>query len=352
MRVLMFGAGTSPFIHRQIQLLREQCVDVDIFWLPSNRLWKEGYRRLPFLSRLPLVMSQLKRADLYHFQWPTALIQYDHLRRLVPRPTVLSIRGRQITIRPHMHGSEEYVRQLRVVLPSCDGYHSVSEAIELDAERLGLVRSRSRVIYTPIDTELFTPASGLSERAAIEIVMVGALIWRKGYEFALMAIKHLIDAGYPVSLTIVGDGEHQECVEFTIHDLDLDKHVTLAGRRSQGEIVGLLQNADIFLHTALSEGIANSVIEAMACGLPVVCTNLAGMSEAIQDGVEGFLVLPRDPAAIAGAIKTLVSSPELRSKMGKQARQRVERQFTMALHGQGLLDLYTFATSCFQTVHR
>lgn len=340
MRVLMFGVGTSSFIHRQIQALREQHIDVDNFRLPENRFWRAGYRQLPFLSRLPLVVSQLKSADLYHFQWPSTLIQYGHLRSIVPRPTVLSIRGRQITIRPYMQDAGGYVQQLVPALASCDGYHCVSGAIEREAEQFGLVRNQSRVIYTPIDTGFFTPKPKSYERESIEILMVGGLIWRKGYEYALVALKTLVDAGYPVSLTIVGDGEHLECIEFTVHDLGLEQCVNLAGKCSPSEVVRLLQDADLFLHTALSEGIANSVVEAMACGLPVVCTNLAGMREAIEDGVEGLLVPSRDSHAIAIAVKSLLDSPELRNKMGEAARQRVERQFTITQHAQSLISLY------------
>jgi glycosyltransferase involved in cell wall biosynthesis len=90
----------------------------------------------------------------------------------------------------------------------------------------------------------------------------------------------------------------------------------------------------------LSEGISNAVVEAMACGIPVVTTDCGGMSEAVSDGVEGLVVPIRDPLAMADAIERLYIDSELRARMGAAGRTRVERDFVFTVQAEKFLDLY------------
>jgi glycosyltransferase involved in cell wall biosynthesis len=116
---------------------------------------------------------------------------------------------------------------------------------------------------------------------------------------------------------------------FTINDLGLTDIVTWGGRLRPDEVVARLQQSDIFLLSSLSEGISNAVLEAMACGLPVVTTNVGGMAEAIADGIEGLLVPPRDPVAMADALAYLWARPEVRRQMGQAGRERVLADFDL-----------------------
>ena len=119
--------------------------------------------------------------------------------------------------------------------------------------------------------------------------------WLKGHEYALQAIRHLIDSGVPVRLEIAGGDPHgsvgeassRERLEHTIHDLGLERHVRLLGRVSSREVRDALGRADVLLHTSLSEGIPTVVLEAMACALPVVVSDCGGVREAVTDGDRG-----------------------------------------------------------------
>src|SRR5207253_2830006 len=95
------------------------------------------------------------------------------------------------------------------------------------------------------------------------------------------------------------------------------------------EVSRRLQASDVFLHPAVTEGIPNAVVEAMACAVPVVATRCGGVPEAVTDGVEGFVVPPRDPEALTQALVRLAQDPALRRRMGDAGRARVLPELTV-----------------------
>ena len=159
--------------------------------------------------------------------------------------------------------------------------------------------------------------------------MVGSLIWRKGYEYSLLALRKCIDQGIPIHLTICGDGRERERVLFAIEDLGLQRNVRLLGRQTPARIRDLLRASDVFLLSSLSEGVSNAALEAMACGTPVVSTDCGGMPEAITSGQEGWIVPMRDPKAIVAALTEAWHDPARRQAMGAAARERVLTQFDL-----------------------
>jgi glycosyltransferase involved in cell wall biosynthesis len=178
--------------------------------------------------------------------------------------------------------------------------------------------------------------------------MVGRLRWEKGYEYALGAVRRLLDDGARIHLELVGDlppGATMTCDErarimHTVADLRLEDHVTLHGAEAPERISQRLASSDVLLHASVAEGIPNVVLEAMACGIPVVATDVGGVSEAVTDGVEGFLVTPRDPARLAEALLRLAGDHSLRARMGAAGRKRIETAFTLDAQLDDFLALY------------
>jgi colanic acid/amylovoran biosynthesis glycosyltransferase len=101
----------------------------------------------------------------------------------------------------------------------------------------------------------------------------------------------------------------------------------------------------VLLHASLAEGIPNVVLEAMACARPVIVTDSGGTREAVRDGVEGFVVPPRDTNGLVGALRKLWGDPELRRRMGSAGRARVEARFTLARQADLFIDFYSRVTS-------
>lgn len=289
---------------------------------PIERL----YRWLPFAGR---------DWDVLYFPWNATAVAY--LPLMDGRPTVISCRGTQINVSPHNPRRTALRDGLPITFARAAAVHCVSEAIRDEATRYGLDPAKATIIRPAVDPDVFRPADERSRPAdaprasseRLRIVSTGDVIWRKGYEYALTAIRLLVDRGVPVQFDVIGSGRENQRLLYTIQDLHLDEHVTWYGRLAPDEVVRRLQAADVCLLSSLSEGISNAVLEGMACGLPVVTTDVGGMREAVSDGVEGFLVPARDPAATADALAELWRQPELRAAMGDAGRARVLADFRL-----------------------
>ena len=116
-------------------------------------------------------------------------------------------------------------------------------------------------------------------------------------------------------LDLVGDGPSRPDLERLCRQLRVERHVTFHGARSDAR--GLLAEAKLFVQSSLSEGISLTLLEAMAAGVPIVATRVGGTPEVVNHGVTGLLVPPRDPAALAAAMLTLLADSRLAERMSR-----------------------------------
>jgi glycosyltransferase involved in cell wall biosynthesis len=128
-------------------------------------------------------------------------------------------------------------------------------------------------------------------------------------------------------LNLVGDGEQRPALERMVSELGLTRRVRFAGWVSREHIADHYRSADIFVTATTWEGMPNTVLEAMACGLPIIGTQASGLRELVCDGVNGYLVPMRDPAAMAEALARLIDNGYERRRMGRESRKRAEREF-------------------------
>jgi glycosyltransferase involved in cell wall biosynthesis len=136
-------------------------------------------------------------------------------------------------------------------------------------------------------------------------------------------------------LLIAGDGPLRAEVEDEVRACGLGARIWLAGERE--DVPEVLRSLDFFVLPSISEGISNTVLEAMASALPVVATAVGGNSELVVDGETGVLVPPADPAALATALSTCAADAALRQRLGQAGRRRVEQGFSL----DGMVERYT-----------
>jgi glycosyltransferase involved in cell wall biosynthesis len=280
-----------------------------------------------------------RRWDLIYFPWNSAAIAHLPVFDL-PTPVVVSCRGTQVSVAPHNPERAGIRDGLRATFERAAMVHCVSEATLKEAFQLGLVPAKAKVIRPAVDPVAFCPGCTRAEKAGnLHVVTTGTLIWRKGHEWALSAIRLLKDRGVQVQFDIIGDGPDRQRVLYTVQDLELQDCVRLHGQLDPQLVLTHLQLADAFLLSSLSEGLSNAVLEAMACGIPVVTTDCGGMREAVTDGVEGFVVPLRNAEALAKALQVLAGDRSLRERMGLAGRARIVREFGLTHHVKQWLEL-------------
>ncbi|MFQ5449580.1 MAG: glycosyltransferase family 4 protein [Nitrospinaceae bacterium] len=189
-------------------------------------------------------------------------------------------------------------------------------------------------IYHGLDTSYFAPREKETPAQPATILSVGRFVEKKGFTYLIEACRKLKDRGMDFKCLIVGEkGEQYELALQMIQSLNLEDTITLKSEVTQNELRGIYQRSTLFaLPCQITDdgdrdGIPNVLVEAMAMGIPAVSTNISGIPELIQDGVNGVLVPQRDADALAGALGRLLQDKNLRDKLGQASRDTVCRTF-------------------------
>jgi len=198
-----------------------------------------------------------------------------------------------------------------------------------------------------VDTEKFQPAPERCpdptqpERG---IICVARLEYAKGVDVLLHAWGRMIHAPdewrthLKPRLRLVGTGVFRPQMERIVADLNIQDSVEFLGLRR--DVVDLLQQSWGFVQPSRWESLPNALLEAMACGLPCVATHVCGSEDLINDGVNGFLVEPEEPAEMAQALRRIIEDPELGQRFGQEARETVVRDYQSIHVAKQFAELY------------
>ncbi len=194
-------------------------------------------------------------------------------------------------------------------------------------ERSGVSAARLRLIRgAGVDVQIFYPV--MPPSGPVCIVLVARMLWDKGVGEFVEAACRLTGAGVSARFVLVGDPDPANPAsvpESTLRSWHGQHGVEWWGRRE--DMPAVLQAAHIACLPSYREGLPKSLLEAAACGLPIVTTDAPGCREVVRDGVNGLLVPVRDAAALAAALRKLIDDAELRRRMGEQSRLRAETEF-------------------------
>jgi glycosyltransferase involved in cell wall biosynthesis len=198
-----------------------------------------------------------------------------------------------------------------------------------------------RVVPNGVDLEAFAPggdagAAGEWPSPGLRLLSVGRLHLQKGHRVLLDAMAAARQAGAALSLLVAGEGAERAALEAQASRLGLQAHVRLAGRC---DVRPLLHAADVFVFPSLYEAVGIALLEAMACGRPIVASRTGGIPEVVKDGVSGQLVTPGDAGDLARALVLLAGDPARRRRLGEAARARAEA-FDIRATVRSLEDLY------------
>ena len=167
---------------------------------------------------------------------------------------------------------------------------------------------------------------------------VAILRVKKGHQVLLEAIPKILKAVPQAEFVFAGDGPQRNNIEKTIAEKELKDKVHLLGLRR--DIPNVLKSMDVFVLPTFEEALGTSFAEAMAMGKAVIGSNVGGVPEVINDGVNGYLVTPKDPESIATRVIELLQNPQKAAEMGNKGRQIAHDQFSIEHMCQSMLDLY------------
>lgn len=171
----------------------------------------------------------------------------------------------------------------------------------------------------------------------IVLTMIGSLVNKKGQILAIETLAELHKRNHLIFLNMLGEGSNRIMLTELIEKYGLENYIEMPGNVDHPETY--LQDSTIYLHTASYEPFGLVLIEAMACGLPVVCTDGKGNRDLIIEGENGFMVWERDPKLLADKIELLINNPPLRLKMGQNARKFAEG-FGIDNYVEKLIEIY------------
>lgn len=286
-------------------------------------------------------VSRERFAIIHTHGWDADVIGWLAVRGLkVPQLVHLHVKPAWLKSRKLKHAIRRYLT--RCVL--CDERTrvvAVSNAVRRYwAKFLPIEESSVRTIHNGVDVSVYRSDCGGFAGTANPLVIGAAarLVAGKGVEYLLEAIARLVGEGHAVRLRIAGDGGLRRALEHRARDLRVSEAVEFLGHVE--DMPSFFRSIDIFVCPSFSEGMPIAVLEAMAAAIPIVATNVGGIPEAVNDGVEGFLVSPGDSDELASALHHLISDTRLRYTMGLAAANCVQGKFTIEASYEKLSSIY------------
>jgi glycosyltransferase involved in cell wall biosynthesis len=317
-------------------------------------VWRPRYLPLyPFhvhahgLFAQRLVGSLEAKVDLFHLHTPlppplnvrAPCLLTVHTPMMAERQAIRMTSLRGLLIKLQIPVS---IRVEQRLMAGADGLGAVAQSVADELDAYGVDRARIRVVGNGVDTDLFCPGGEAEPLRSSEptILAAGRLDVRKGLGDLIESVKLVAEAFPRARLWIAGSGPLQERLAQKSERLGIGSTVYFLGHVEQAELIELYRAATVFVHAAHYEGLPTVLLEAMACGRAVVSTAVSGALDVVEDGVNGLLVQPRAPAALAEAVSRLLTDAELRATLGAAARRTVKEAFSWPVVGQKHMRYY------------
>lgn len=279
--------------------------------------------------------SQLEKFDIIHIQYGTNVKPLDLYKKcgLIEAKVIVSFHGHDAFF--PINGIIKNNNYYNDLFGYGDLIVANTEYLASTIQKLGCPQNKIEIIPVGVDTNFFSPFENRSCTSEVfKLISVGRLDRVKGQKFAIDALDILKRKGFKVHLSILGEGDERQNLEEIIEEKGLAGEVFLKGKKSPKEVKSVLGEHDIFILAAVpvengrreTQGLAT--LEAQACGLPVVVFDSGGVKYTVRDGVTGFIVPEYDVEALASRIEKLITDPELRITMGKNAVEFVRSEFS------------------------
>jgi colanic acid/amylovoran biosynthesis glycosyltransferase len=308
------------------------------------RLSAPGFRahlwQLLYFAEAVMVWQHCKRRDVRHLHAHHAFVASDD--------ALLAAHLGRWSWSLSMHGPTEFydVRGTRLAekVAHADAVVCISDFCR--SQLMGLTEpsrwNKLHVVRCGVRVERFARSAARDGTGAgpVGVLNVARHVPVKGHITLLEALVRVLERGLPVTLTLIGDGPERTTLERRVHELALEQHVRILGAVGQDDIREQYERADIFCLPSSAEGLPIVLMEAMAMELPVVASQVMGVSELVEHDVSGLLVTPARPDLLADALERLASDPALRASMGAAGRKKVLAAHDVRRSARSLSEIY------------
>jgi glycosyltransferase involved in cell wall biosynthesis len=317
-----------------------------------RRFWFRQLRDMPWQisdTELRALLNVLTEIDarLLHIYFGQIAVHLLPLIRAWKNPSIVSFHGADVTVDMNKPAYRAATRQMleavKLVLVRSESLRRAVADLGCDPAKIEIQRTA-----IPFEEFLFRERNFPSRGGESEwrFVQAGRLIEKKGLPVTLCAFAAFLGKYPNATLTIAGEGPMRDELQHLARELSVNARVSFTGFISQEQLHEIYYRSHIFLHPSQTghdgnqEGIPNSMLEAMASGLPVFATQHGGIPEAIENGVNGVLVPERDHEALARALLNAAEDPASLSQIARSGAEVVRKNFDLHAQAQRLEEIY------------
>ena len=233
---------------------------------------------------------------------------------------------------------------MKIAMKLADKIVFLSEEYNQEVKELMPAAYRSKkvsIIPNGLDLSLYTP--GIKKNSGCLLLgMQSRIVAIKDHETLLRAVAQLKKNRSELSfrLIIAGDGEHKKFLEDLQQELGLQQEVQFTGMLNEKELIHFLQSINIYIHATLGETMSTAVMQAMACGLPLIASDVKGINNMVQDRITGLLVPAKDIYKMAAVIEELISDEQLQNKLSQNALKYAQENFSNHRMNEGYKSIF------------
>jgi L-malate glycosyltransferase len=350
MRVLLLAPGRSIHTHKWALYYKSVNVDVKVVTFADHHSEENAREveteilpkmlpgKLSYLSgvfALKKIINEFK-PDILHAHYVSS---YGFVGALAGfHPYYVSVWGRDIFQFPQMGKMNESI--VKYTLNKADVICSTSHIMAKETNKY----TGKNIYVTPfgVKMDIFKPSQVIKDQGTLTIGTVKALSDKYGIADLIKAFAIIFKRHQQAKLLIVGDGPQRKEYEELAVRLGIGSATTFTGRVPNDQVPDYINKMDIFAvpSTEDSESFGVAAVEAMACGVPPVVSNVGGLPEVVLEGKTGFVVPKENPEKLAEAMLKLVDEPELRKQMGVNGVEHVKEHYNWLDNANGMMELY------------
>jgi len=288
-------------------------------------------------------LRKLKDMDVIHVQWPIPNgLGAIFLKKFYGIPYINTIHGEEV------HLSKRYYMlfALKWLVNNSSKTITNSTVTKKFCLEAGLVEDKIDVIPFGVDTKFFRPLDVYKDETIFQILSVGYLIERKGFEYLIRAMPFVLEKHKQARLKIVGSGPLESKLKELIYELNLSDEVEIVKNVSDEELLMIYNSSDLFVLPSIvdsqgnTEGLGVVLLEAMACKVPVIASNIGGITDIITDNKTGLLFVEKDVKEISKKIRFSIQTKDQIGEIALEGFKRVKNSFSWKIVTELYNNLY------------